>query len=143
MQRKGKSYIVFSASLLLLGILFILFGLFSQTAFPKENSNWDKTIGIITSFKGVDGWDESTAPIVEYTVDNKKYSVVSLMSYNGFLGPKTGTEKVIKYDPLNPADSMVVENFTPIKLLTYFNILTGLLLVVFAIYNFSHIKKNR
>ncbi len=143
MQRKGKSYIVFSASLLLLGILFILFGIYSQVAFPNETINWDKTVGIITSFKRVEGWDEARAPIVEYTVDKKNYSVVGLVAYSGFLGPKVGTKKEIRYNPHDPSDSFVVENFSPYRLINYFTIFAGLLLVLSTIFNFSHFEKNR
>lgn len=142
MQRKGKSYTVFSASLLLLGILLMLLGILFNAALPRETRNWDKTVGIITGFKRIEGWEEGVAPIVEYMVDNKNYSVVSLVSYSGFIGPKVGTKKEIRYNPHDPSDSFVVENFTPYRLINYFTIFAGFLLVLSAIYNYSHFEKN-
>jgi len=138
MKRNGLKYIILSGSFLILGVMLVGWGCFIFKS-TLIDGTWIRVSGVIVDYKTIEAEENINVPVIKYTVDNKTYNVESKSGFSGLFSiskPEIGTVKEIYYDPTNPNNSIVNENFAPFQVLSILLISSGIIFIYLSVYNF-------
>lgn len=129
-----------NSRLLIFGSISIFCLLFAIQTFKYASidSSWKKTEGVISNItetiSGPDGVEHDV--LIKYKVDNQTYEIKS-NSYSASM--RTGDIKEVYYDPNNPSDSKIKDNFN--YLYSVFLALFSVALFAYGIFDYLKNKK--
>ena len=122
-----------------IGIIGIGLGLYIILS-SGVNTSWTRTVGTVSGSSISDGFiSKSYNPILDYDAKGTRYQVSSDLGTS--TQPKPGEQRSVAYDPSNPSNARDVS--APNRhYFSWFLIIAGLFVIVFALYKFVSFPKH-
>lgn len=126
---------LFLSLFILIGIVMLYFGISNSFKNLSKTNNYVETIGYFDHYE-IYNSDEDGATyrlIYSYNVNDKQYTVST--DYGTNMIPKEGSTRVIKYNPANPSEAIILGGSSEIVLL-----LIGIMFTMIPIIMFMNIS---
>ena len=126
---------LFLSLFILIGIVMLYFGISNSFKNFSKTNNYVKTIGYFVDYEIYNSDEDGTTYklIYSYNVNNKEYTVST--DYGTNMIPKEGSTRVIKYNPANPSEAIILGGGNDMVLL-----LIGIMFTMIPIIMFMNIS---